>query len=151
MKVEFVDVLSNASRALRCVAWSTVVAAVCVSGCGGGDGLNRKELSGSATSDGSPIPNGSISFEPLQAGGISSGGVITSGKFKIEKKDGLPPGKYRVTMTGDDGSNFGVSAGKMPGDDIMPARKSFVPEGWSQEVEVKDSGNVFEFQVSTKK
>ncbi len=122
-----------------------------LAGCGSGDGLNRKALSGKVTSDGRPIPNGSISFEPLQAGGISSGGTITSGAYKVEQKDGLPPGKYRVTMTGDDGSNFAVSAGKMPGDEIMPARKSFVPEGWSQEIEVKDSSNTFDFQVSMKK
>lgn len=136
---------------LRLGICSLLMTVVCFSGCGGGDGLNRKALSGKATSDGSPIPNGSISFEPLQAGGISTGGNITNGQFTIEQKDGLPPGKYRVTMTGDDGSNFGVSAGKMPGDDIMPARKSFVPEGWSQEVEVKDSGNAFEFEVTMKK
>lgn len=137
---------------------AAVALAVClfsIAGCGSGDGLNRKALSGKITLDGAPIPNGSITFEPLQTGGISGGGVYTNGEYKIEQKVGLPPGKYRVTLTGDDGSNFAVSAGKMPGDDIMPARKNFIPDGWNeskQEIEVTDSGkNVIDFELKSKK
>lgn len=136
-------------------ALALIMCLLLFTGCGSGDGLNRKALSGKITLDGAPIPNGSISFEPLQTGGVSGGAVYTNGEYKIEQKDGLPPGKYRVTLTGDDGSNFGVGAGKMPGDEIMPARKDFIPAGWNeskQEIEVQDSGkNTFDFELKSKK
>ena len=125
-------------------------------GCGSSDGLNRKALSGTVTVDGAPVPNGSVSFEPLVAGGVGSGAVISAGKYSIAQKDGLPPGKYLVRITGDDGENFGVSQGKMPGDEIMPPKKSLVPDSWNakskEEIEVKDSGPfVFDFPIDTKK
>lgn len=126
------------------------------SGCGSSDGLNRKAVSGKVTVDGVAVPNGSVSFEPLSKGGVGSGAVITKGKYSISKSDGLPPGKYRVQITGDDGTNFGVSAGKMPGDEEMPSRKQLVPASWNssskQEIEVKAEGPfVFDFPIDTKK
>ena len=125
-------------------------------GCGSNDGLNRKPISGKVSVDGVAVPNGSVNFEPLYQGGVGSGAVISKGTYTIEKKDGLPPGKYRVQITGDDGTNFGVSAGKMPGDEDMPARKQLVPASWNssskQEIEVKAEGPfVFDFPIDTKK
>lgn len=125
-------------------------------GCGSDDGLNRKAIKGSITVDGTPIPNGSINFEPLFKGGVGSGAVISKGAYSIEQKDGLPPGKYRVQITGDDGENFGVSEGKMPGDEIMPAKKQLVPTSWNakskHEIEVLDKGPfVFDFPIDSKK
>ncbi|HUP79575.1 MAG TPA: hypothetical protein VM260_13570, partial [Pirellula sp.] len=61
-------------------------------GCGSSDGLNRKAISGKVTVDGVAVPNGSVSFEPLSAGGVGSGAVITNGKYSISKADGLPAG-----------------------------------------------------------
>ncbi len=75
--------------------------------------------------------------------------MISDGKFTISQSDGLPPGKYLVTAMGDDGQNFGVSEGKMPGDEIMPAKKQLIPGNWKEEVEVKDGSNVFDFVVSS--
>ena len=125
-------------------------------GCGSSDGLNRKAVSGKVTVDGVAVPNGSVSFEPLSSGGVGSGAVITNGKYSISKADGLPPGKYLVRITGDDGANFGVSAGKMPGDEEMPAKKQLVPANWNsdskQEIEVKQDGPAtFDFAIDTKK
>ncbi|MGN6136482.1 MAG: carboxypeptidase-like regulatory domain-containing protein [Aureliella sp.] len=136
-------------------AWAALFALACP-GCGSGDGLNRKAISGIVTVDGRPVPNGSVGFEPLVSGGVGSGAVITDGKYAIGKDDGLPPGKYRVRITGDEGENFGVSEGKMPGDEIMPPRKSLVPASWNsgskQEIEVKDDGPFeFDFAIDTKK
>lgn len=156
-KVRQPDWLSSTSRRR---AWLWLLGAMCLSvtaaGCGSGDSLNRKAISGTVTVDGRPVPNGSVSFEPLMAGGVGSGAVITEGKYTIEKKDGLPPGKYRVRITGDEGVVFGVSEGKMPGDEIMPPRKSLVPANWNsnskEEIEVKDDGPfVFDFPITTKK
>ena len=124
-------------------------------GCGGGDGLNRKAISGKVTVDGAAVPNGSVNFEPLYQGGVGSGAVITKGAYKIEQKDGLPPGKYRVQITGDDGTNFGVSPGKMPGDEDMPPIKQLVPASWNSgskhEIEVKAEGPFeFDFAIDSK-
>lgn len=134
----------------------TIGLACSLCGCSPRDSLNRKAISGSITVDGKPVPNGSIGFEPLVSGGVGSGAVITDGKYSIAKQDGLPPGKYRVRITGDDGQNFGVSEGKMPGDEIMPPRKSLVPESWNakskHEIDVTDTGPfVFDFQIDSKK
>lgn len=125
-------------------------------GCGGGDGLNRKAISGKVTVDGAAVPNGSISFEPLYQGGVGSGAVITKGAYSIAQKDGLPPGKYRVQITGNDGTNFPVSPGKMPGDEMAPPIKQLVPASWNteskQEIEVKNEGPFeFSFPIDTKK
>lgn len=140
----------HASMAIALLSFTTFI------GCGGGDGLNRKPISGKVTVDGVAVPNGSVSFEPLFQGGVGSGAVITKGAYAIEQKDGLPPGKYRVQITGDDGTNFGVSPGKMPGDEEMPPRKQLVPASWNtnskEEIEVKDDGPfVFDFPIVTKK
>ena len=127
---------------------------VCV-GCGTSDSLNRKAISGKVTVDGVAVPNGSVSFEPLVVGGVGSGAVISEGKYSISQKDGLPPGKYRVRITGDDGANFGVSAGKMPGDEIMPPKKELIPASWNansnEDIEVKQDGpTTFDFPITTK-
>jgi hypothetical protein len=135
------------------VAGLAVVAAAV--GCSGSDGLNRKAITGKVTVDGAPIPNGAIGFEPIGGSGIGSGAPIVKGEYRIETKDGLPPGKYRVTLQGDDGTKFGVSEGKMPGDEEMPAIKQLVPPDWNKggehNIEVKDSGPYeFNFDVKSK-
>jgi len=123
-----------------------------LAGCGSDDGLNRKAIKGKVTVNGVDIPNGSITFEPLYAGGVGSGAVISQGAYSIAQKDGLPPGKYRVQATGDDGENFTVSEGKMPGDEIMPPKKQLVPSGWKEEIEVLDAGPfAFDFDIKGKK
>jgi hypothetical protein len=123
-----------------------------LAGCGSDDGLNRKAVKGKVTVNGVDIPNGSITFEPLYAGGVGSGAVISQGAYSIAQKDGLPPGKYRVQATGDDGENFTVSEGKMPGDEIMPPKKQLVPPGWKEEIEVLDAGPFeFDFDIKGKK
>jgi len=131
-----------------------VCLALCV-GCGSDDGLNRKALSGKVSVDGAPVPNGSVGFEPLVAGGVGSGAVITDGVYKIAAKDGLPPGKYRVRITGNDGKQFLVSPGKMPGDEEIPKIKQLVPPKWNadgkHDIEVKNEGPFeFDFDIKSK-
>jgi hypothetical protein len=125
-------------------------------GCGSDDGLNRKAISGKVTVNGVPVPNGSVGFEPLAPGGVNSGAIITDGVYSVAAKDGLPPGKYRVTITGNEGNQFQSSPGKMPGDEDMPATKQLVPPNWNadgkHDIEIKDQGPFeFNFEISTKK
>ncbi len=133
--------------------WSLALLSIIFSvGCGGGDGLNRKPVKGKVTVNGAVIPNGSVTFEPLFSGGVGSGAVISQGTYSIAQKDGLPPGKYRVQITGDDGENFTVSEGMMPGDEVMPPKKQLVPPGWKQDIEVADAGpQDFDFDIKRKK
>ncbi|MCA9132707.1 MAG: carboxypeptidase regulatory-like domain-containing protein [Planctomycetales bacterium] len=131
---------------------TVALAALFLTGCGSDDGMNRKAISGKITVDGKPIPNGSINFEPLFQGGLGSGAVISDGTYSIAKKDGLPPGKYRVKATGDDGENFAVSEGMMPGDEIMPPKKQLVPPKWSEEIEIKEEGPFeFDFDITPRR
>ena len=101
------------SRTVLCSGFRCLLCLVCL-GCGSSDGLNRRAISGKVTVDGVAIPNGSVSFEPLSTGGVGSGAVISDGKYSISKADGLPPGKYLVRITGDDGANFAVEAVSIP-------------------------------------
>ena len=87
-----------------------LVFAACLSlfvlaGCGDGRGV-RVPVSGAVTVDGAPLAFGSILFEPL-AGGDNNrpgGGALESdGTFRVSAYtafDGLPPGSYRVAITG---------------------------------------------------
>jgi hypothetical protein len=60
--------------------------------------LGRKAISGKVTLGGAPLERGSISFEPQQKDGVSSGAVITDGRYEIEAVKGLPVGDYLVRI-----------------------------------------------------
>jgi hypothetical protein len=138
-------------------AWSLLISTVllwAIAGCGGDNPLGRKALQGTVTLDGAPIANGSIDFQPMQAGGVQSGGVITGGKYSIRAEQGLPEGKYRVAIHASDASAGALPAGAMPGDDVPPV-KELVPEEWNSKSEhtievTSKSSQEFNFEISTK-
>ena len=74
-------------------------------GCGDGRGV-RVPVSGKVTIDGAPLAFGSVLFEPLEGGENNrpGGGALESdGTFRVSAYtafDGLPPGSYRVAITG---------------------------------------------------
>lgn len=72
-------------------------------GCGDGKGV-RIPVSGNVTIDGKPVGFGRISFEPIDKPGKFIGGssLGTDGSYQVTTFtafDGLPPGKYQVTIT----------------------------------------------------
>ena len=68
-------------------------------GCGPGNPLGRRAVSGKIALDGAPLDNGNIRFMPRASDGVSTGAVIDArGEYRIEKLQGLPPGKYRVEI-----------------------------------------------------
>jgi len=73
-----------------------------VAGCQqtGPDG--RLAISGTAAVNGTPIPTGAISFEPVGSPAIKtpSGGAIINGKYSIPMDQGLVPGDYIVKIFG---------------------------------------------------
>src|SRR5438034_10437210 len=98
-------------------------------GCGPGNPLGRKALSGIVTLDGAPLGDGTIEFHPLD-GGVQSGGLIHSGSYSIPADKGATPGKYRVQIS-DTYQTPPLPPGHMPGDDPPPAFKSKIPPEWN--------------------
>lgn len=129
--------------------------AALLSGCGPGNPLGRKAVSGAVTLDGAPVEQGSINFQPLQSGGISSGAMILDGKYSIAAVDGLADGKYLVQIYGIDPSTVGqLPEGGMPGDDL-PEAKEIIPAEWNvnsdKTVEVSGSKALtFDFEITSK-
>ncbi len=92
--------ISKPTRILFLLVTSVLLVSV---GCGDGRGL-RIPVSGKVTIDGKPVEFGSILFKPAgdpekRPGGGSLG---TGGEYGVSiytPYDGLPPGKYDVTIT----------------------------------------------------
>lgn len=127
-----------------------------VCGCGEGNPLGRKPISGTVTLDGAPVPHGNISFQPLQQGGVGSGSAITDGEFSISEEQGLPVGNYQVMIYASDPSIAVLPPGGMPGDDV-PTPVELVPPEWNtkttQKIEVTAEGphDEYKFEIKTKK
>ena len=94
------------------------MAAACgLAGCGGAiDTLPREPISGTVTFEGEPLKSGSIQFLPDKTKeGITSGGVITDGRFDVAQAEGPVPGQYKVIIFAAGGSGTAANAGEPPG------------------------------------
>jgi len=114
----------------------------------------RQAISGTVTVDGTPVPAGSISFQPTEGQATSSGAMISNGKFNIPADDGLLAGKYRIAISAPMPGSEPANAQALPGD-APPLAKDMIPPDWNtsskQFVEVKKTGsNTFPFEISTK-
>jgi hypothetical protein len=142
-----------------------VALAFASSGCGGGDGLPRRAVSGTVTLDGQPLDKGLITFTPAGGGGdsTSAAAAVADGSFAVAKDVGLVPGKYRVAVsvmkevrtkaskkkqvdnaTGEEIDAFDTTATK----ESLPARYNAQSE---LTADVTDAGpNEFSFPLSSK-
>jgi len=124
-------------------------------GCGN-DPLGRHPISGTVTLDGAPVENGSINFQPVDQGVTSSGTAFTGGKYSLSREQGLPVGKYLVTINAPKpGTGATPPEGAMPGEPLPPPEELIPPE-WNvkstQTIEVKEGGPFeFNFEITTKK
>jgi len=124
-------------------------------GCGPGNPLGRKAISGKVTLDGQPLEHGSIAFEPMATkGGVGTGGVIAGGSYSIETTKGLPPGKYRVRINASQGDEQ-VSTSEAPGPSSAAPPKSLLPPKYNTQTEldceVTEAGpNQFDFALESK-
>ena len=91
-------------------------------GCGG---PYDSYASGVATLDGSPLPRGTVSYNPAQPGPVSYGVIRSDGSYLIKtgREEGLPSGEYTVTVVAKeesipDESNRGLPP--RPGKTITP-------------------------------
>lgn len=127
-------------------------AAVGAAGCAGNsDG--RQAVSGSVTIAGAPLNDASILFLPLDGQDTTSGAPIADGKYAIESKDGLKPGKYKVQITAGDGKTVAnEEEAAAPGGSTNIVSVDRIPPEWNvasdKQIEVKASGeNNFDFAV----
>ena len=76
---------------------AAIVVVLFLTGCG--DGLSA--ISGKVTMDGKPLPNAIVTFVPAEGGSSATGQTDDAGAYKLISVlgDGLPPGKYKVTVT----------------------------------------------------
>ncbi len=68
-------------------------------GCGQPNPLGRKAITGEVIFAASPLESGLIELSPKDPHGVSTGGVIQDGKYRIEAHLGVPPGQYTVRIT----------------------------------------------------
>lgn len=112
----------------------------------------RVAVSGTITLEGQPLSDATITFEPIDGQGSSSGSAVVNGEYKIERKSGLKPGQYRVVITAGDGTTpaneeeaGGPGGSNIVSVDRIPAEYN---ERSQQQVEVKADGpNKFDFAI----
>ena len=110
-----------------------MVALVWLVGCGGGgDGMERVDVSGTVTYQGQPVQEGSITFDP-QGGGPVAGAQITGGKYQATGRGAVPVGNYivRISATVEDRENWVEDA--MP----YPPTKELLPRKYNHESDLQ--------------
>lgn len=129
-----------------------------VAGCGG-PGRGRLAVSGSVRFDGQPLATGSIQFTPQDHAGLSSGGIIENGSYRLPRDKGLPPGKYLVRIFSPQEGAPEPSAPAVPGPTQdaggprqPPPAEERIPAAYNVEsqqfIEVASgSENVFDFDI----
>jgi hypothetical protein len=103
-------------------------------GCG-----QSSSISGKVTFDGDPVAKGSISFQPADGKGPSSGGEILNGNYAV---DDIQPGTKVVQIVGV------KQAQSVPRTSDEVANQSNQPES-SQLIPANSSGNNQEFTVTS--
>ncbi len=106
---------------LRGMKLSAVLVLAALAGCGGS---GRPTIHGQVTFDGEPVEEGTISFEPADGIGPTTGGSIAGGKYQLSGEAAPVPGKKRVR----------ISAGRRTGRSI-PAGEPFPPDVMVEEIE----------------
>jgi hypothetical protein len=110
----------------------------------------REAVAGDISLKGQPLDQGTIMFHPLDGQDSYSGAQIDQGKYAIDKKQGLLPGKYKVQITSGDPKNIAPPE-ELPGAP-RPVFKERIPKAYSTEskqtIDVKKGGpNKFDFHI----
>lgn len=108
-------------------------------GCKPSNPLGRVPISGKVTLDTKPLDHGMIEFWPEDSPGetgssenkrvkISSGAVVANGEYRIEKLQGLPPGKYRVRVFAPQSDGPPPNPNEAPGPGGRPGIERIPPQ-----------------------
>jgi len=114
-------------------------------GCGG----STTTVSGEVSLDGTPVENGTITFEPADQKGPVMGGPITNGRYVVTG----PPGKKNVLVTASRPTGKKIPAGSpAPPGTMVDEIRVFPPPGKHhepKEVDLKSGVNAFSVQLTS--
>ena len=119
-------------------------------GCQKDDGPAKSPVSGQVTLDGTPLAEGQISFMPGNGVGISTGGKITNGTYRVD----VPLGEMRVEIRAP--KKVGEkSAYDAPDSPKMPIFEEKIPVKYNANSELKTTvakgANKADFKLETPK
>lgn len=89
----------------RLRAFGTLLLALCLAGCGGGDGGDRVAVfpvSGTVMMSGNPVANATVTFSPEADQPVAMARTDNAGKFTLttyDANDGAAAGDYKVMVT----------------------------------------------------
>ena len=112
----------------------------------------RKEVTGTVSLKGQPLKEGTIFFAPGDNQGSQANVLITDGKYKVIRKEGLLPGRYVVRISSaDKKTTVNEAEAGGPGGSANVTFFDMIPPEWNVEstqvVTVKDGENVFNFDI----
>ncbi len=113
------------------VRWLLLMGLVVLVGCGDGSELQRETVSGTVKYQGQPVPDGSITFVPLNdTKGPGAGAIIKNGQYTVTAGGGVPVGTYRVEIQ----ALREVARPKRPGPQLdMVPKETYLPEKFNRQ------------------
>jgi hypothetical protein len=127
---------------LLAIAWLSLVG-----GCGG-TGPALAPVTGKVTVAGAPLTSGTVNFESVDRGFAAPGVLQSDGTYKVRSQhgDGLPIGRYRVSITPPPG-NDPLGGKKAPPSSPIPEKyRSFTTSGL--DADVRPGAGPFNFELS---
>jgi hypothetical protein len=106
------------------------------------------------TFDGQPVADGRIAFEPADGQGMTAGGKITAGEYRLTGDAGVPPGKYKVSITATRSTGRQVEAGPpSPPGTMVDEIEHYIPRNYNREttltLEVAPGANQHDFALTS--
>jgi hypothetical protein len=133
--------------------WSLIlVAASVLTGCGDGKVIVR----GDVKVDGEPIEEGSISLEPADGQGPTTGGMIKEGKYELTGNAAVAPGHKIVRIVGLRKTGKMIEAGPpAPRGTLIPQMVQCVPSHYNDQSQVRidvtpGKPNTHDFAIDSK-
>ena len=140
-------------RFQSCMILPFLLLLIAAAGCGD-SGLERAEVHGNVTFDGTPVESGSIAFIPAQGTqGPSAGGAISSGSYHLARADGPVPGPHRVEIRATRKTGQQVEAGEGASDPtaMVDEITMFIPDKYNSQstltADVQPGANEFNFDL----
>lgn len=101
--------------------------ALVLAGCGG-----ATSVAGKVTWDGKPVEKGTITFEPADGKGQSTGGAIEGGRYELKGATTPGPGKQIVRIRGMRKTGKSIKAGPpFPPEKMIEEEEEFLPAGYN--------------------
>ena len=145
---------------------SAVLLATCLAAAGcGDDGFGRRfDVSGTVTHNGTPLSEGTITFQPEDPDGRVASGMIVDGSYTlttVDRDDGALPGHYLVSIAANQvdlseaKAVAEASGGAAMREDLVAAapRTSLIPSKYSLpatsglDATVEERGNTIDFAL----